>query len=126
MISGLLKAALLEGDAADLVQGGCLGGAVTGAAGGTQRVAEDDECLGVVAASAKVAGGGGGQPGGAAGPAVRSGMHGNRHQRGAPSTAANSGRQGIPCGLTTTRYRNNLPVAGSSPARPTMFMYDSG
>jgi len=76
MISGLLKAALLEGDAADLVQGGCLGGAVTGAAGGTQRVAEDDECLGVVAASAKVAGGGGGQPGGAAGPAVRSGMHG--------------------------------------------------
>ena len=83
VVSGLLEAALLPVGIADLVEGRCLGGAVTGAAGGIERVTEDGERPRGSDRRAKVAGEGGGQPGGMAGPAVGGGVRGDRHQGGA-------------------------------------------
>ena len=52
-VGGLLKAALLPVDLADHEEDGCLGGAVTGAACGVERVAEDGKGFGDVIAAVK-------------------------------------------------------------------------
>ncbi len=67
---------------ANLIEGRCLGGAVTGAAGGAERVAEDGDGVGVVTADEKVTGEDRGQPGGVAGPAAGGCLPGDVDERG--------------------------------------------
>ncbi len=74
---------MLQVDQAGLDEDRCLGGAITGVAGGVERAAEDGIGFSEVTAVSKVPSKDGGQPDGVARPGVSGGVRGGRDQGGA-------------------------------------------